>query len=494
MDIRELITAGDFKKIEELFTSNKPVFEVEQIEAINQYKVEKHSIFDTDKRPDKKVYKDNGELDKVVSVARIGISFQELIVDRRVGFTLSMPVQTEATYSTKTENTKEKELVDFIDRIQDDNKMDFKNKEILRRMLSEMESAEVWYFVETGEVKPKYALRLKILSPDLGDNLYPLFDSTGDMIAFARGYKIKEGTKDIEHFDIYLPDAEYKYINRDNKWDLDKIISKNETGEEIQLNVNPVPNVVKKIMIIYHAQKKPEWHKVQSSIEREEEVFSNHADMNDYFGAPILAISGEFSEAGDKKESGKMLLLTEQAKAAFLALQSPPESIKMEIDNLDKNIYSLSQTPDISFSAMKGMGTIAQFTMKAFFIDAHMAVGNVEERFGIGLQRRLNLIKACIGTVIDTSYSDTAKSLRVKPKITPFLPENDTEKIDNLSVSVTAGIMSKETAIEQNPLVEDSDTEMERMKNDATAQLADTLLIQSKKTPPKPPVKPIPGQ
>lgn len=470
MDIRELISAGSIETLRSVFSAGKPSFEVAQEDAINQYKVEKHKIFDPVERKDKTVYKDDGSVDKIVKVARIGISFQELIVNRRVGFTLFNPITIDAKY-TKTGKVKEGELVNLIEGIQDDNKMDYKNCEILRRLLSEMECAEIWYFAETGETKPKFTLRVKILSPDLGDTLYPLFNNTGDMIAFAREYKLKDGNKEIEHFDVYLAEAEYKYVKGEKGWDLDKQMSKNEAGEEIQVNINPVPNPVKKIMVIYHSQKKPEWHKVQPSIEREEEVISNHADMNDYFGAPILTISGEISGTGDKKESGKTLLLSNDAKAAFLALNSPPESIKMEIDNLDKIIYSLSQTPDISFTTMKGMGTIAQFTMKAFFMDAHMAVANVEERFGIGLQRRLNLIKACIGAVIDTSYSDVAKTLRVKPKITPFLPENDTEKIDNISVSVTSGVLSKQTATELNPLVTDPETELTRLQNDATTEI-----------------------
>lgn len=119
------------------------------------------------------------------------------------------------------------------------------------------------------------------------------------------------------------------------------------------------------------------------------------------------------------------------------------------------------------------MGTIAQFTMKAFFMDAHMAVAKKEQIFGIGLQRRINIIKAAIGMVIDTSLFKESQLVQMKPVITPFIPQNDTEIIENLTVSVTGGIMSKETAVEQNPLVEDPEIEMERMKDDATSELAD---------------------
>jgi SPP1 family phage portal protein len=290
------------------------------------------------------------------------------------------------------------------------------------------------------------------------------------MIAFARSYKLKEeDNKDVDHFDVYTNDYEYRYVNRDNVWKLDDLVEV-VTPEGVK-NINPIPNALKKIPVIYHSQKRPEWSDVASMIKRLEDSVSNHADMNDYFGSPILAVVGEILGFAQKGEQGKILQLAENAKANYLALNSPPESIKMEQDNLRDLIYTLSQTPDISFSAMKGMGTIAQFTMKAFFMDAHLAVSKKEEIFGMGLQRRFNLLKAAIGKVIDTSLEREAEAVQLIPKITPYLPQNNTELIDNITVARTGGILSKETAVEINPLVEDTETEMERLKDDTTNQM-----------------------
>lgn len=472
----QIITKQSYKEIQLLFSSNAPAFEMSQEQAIKEFKVADHDIFDENYRPKKKIVKGTGDTNSAgtettttdyIDPARIGMSFQQLIVDRRVGFMLNIPVEIDPVYETESE--KEQALVKAVNRILSDNKMDYKNKEIARRLMSEMEVAEVWYFVETKKAKPKYTLKCNVWSPDLGDKLYPLFDSTGDMIAFARGYKLKENDKDVDHFDVYTSEFEYKYVNRDNEWKLDE--EAEAVTAEGPKKINPIPNTVGKIMIVYHSQKKPEWADQGSMIKRYEDSVSNHADMNDYFGSPILAITGEILGFAAKGEQGKILQLVENAKANYLALNSPPESIKMEQENLKELIYTLSQTPDISFSAMKGMGTIAQFTMKAFFMDAHLAVSKKEEIFGIGLQRRFNLLKAAIGKVIDTSLEAESETVQLVPVITPYLPQNDTEKIENLTVAKTSGILSAETAVESNPLVTDPETEMDRLKNDKTNEM-----------------------
>jgi hypothetical protein len=95
-----------------------------------------------------------------------------------------------------------------------------------------------------------------------------------------------------------------------------------------------------------------------------------------------------------------------------------------------------------------------------------MAVSDKEEIFGIGLQRRLNIIKAAIGKVIDTTMAKEAEAVQLKPVITPYLPQNDTELIDNLSIAKTNGIISKESAVELSPLTSDIEVEMERLAND----------------------------
>jgi SPP1 family phage portal protein len=479
MTALEVIQSQDFKEINKLFT--RQVDTGIQAEAIKQFNVDTHDVFDKVIRPMRKIKRDSGTKDSAdnviwqdvwIDVVRVGVPFQYLITERRVGFTLSHPVKTNVIWDT--ESDKEKQLVKLVERIQNDNKMDYKNKEILRRKLSELEVAVIWYYVATDDPKQKFTLNSKIVSSELGDTLYPLFDINGTMISFRRDYKLKDGAKDIEHSDIYTAEFTYKYLKRDGVWmlDPDAVGKSVESGDYIP--ANPVPNPAMKILIEYYNQKRPVWHNVQSLIDRYETLCSNHGAMNDKFGAPIFVVGGEIQGEITDNAQGSIMQVENGATAAYAQLASEPESIKLEQTNHNDNIYRMSQTPDISFSQMLTIGQMSGFAAEMLFSDAHQAVRMEEESFGIGLQRRLNIIKAAIGALIDTSLANECKTVQLKPEITPYLPQNTTEVIDNLSVAVTGGILSKETAIEKNPLVEDSKVELERMKNDATAELAGT--------------------
>jgi len=479
MDALKVIREQEYKKIAKLF---KRQIDVDiQNKALKQYDISKHDVFDVALRPWRKISRAteatdaNGDFireDVWIDVVRVGLSWQNDITEKRVAFTLSSPVETNVIWDKETD--KEKELVNLVERIQNDNKMDYKNKEILRRKLSELEVAVIWYYIETGEIKPKYTLRSKIVSPSLGDTLYPLFDKNGHMIAFRRDYKLIDGEKEVEHSDIYTTEFEYKYIKKEGSWILDPdVVIKSKDTEEF-MPANPVPNIAKKILVEYYCQKQPVWHNVQSLIDRHETLTSNHGGMNDKFGSPIFIVSGEIQGEIIDNQTGSMLQMENDATASYAQLASEPQSISLEQTNLEKFIGKMSQTPNITFDQMIKIGQMSGFAAEMLFTDSHMAVRMEEETFGIGLQRRLNIIKAAIGALIDTSLAKECKTVQLKPIITPYLPQNTTEIIENLGVSVSGGIMSKETAVEQNPLIEDSDVEIERLRSDTTAELSGT--------------------
>jgi len=476
MTVLDIIKSGVYKDIEKLFT--RQVDTDIQVKALKEYDVEKHDVFDTGLRPWRTVSRatavkdadgDFVRKDVFIDVVRVGIPWQQMITERRVGFMLSNPVTTDVIWDK--ESDKEKQLVKLVERIQNGNKMDYKNKEILRRKLSELEVAVIWYYVKTEEGPENFTLNSRIVSPELGDTLYPLFDSTGHMISFRRDYKLADNGKDVEHSDIYTAEFEYKYIKIQGLWVLDpNIVAKAKDTNEV-IPANPIPNIANKILIEYYCQKKPVWSKVQSLVSRHETITSNHGGMNDKFGAPMFIVAGEIQGEIIDNKTGSMMQMENGGAANYAQLSSEPESISLEQKNLEKFIYTMSQTPNISFDQMMTIGAMSGFAAEMLLTDPHMAVRTEEETFGIGLQRRLNIIKAAIGALIDTSLASEARSIQLKPVITPYLPQNTTELIENLTVAVTGNIMSKETAVAENPLVADPEEEIKRLAKDKTDEL-----------------------
>lgn len=46
----------------------------------------------------------------------------------------------------------------------------------------------------------------------LGDDLYPLFDEYGDMIAMSVGYQRKKGRKTVKFFDAYTANQAHQMV------------------------------------------------------------------------------------------------------------------------------------------------------------------------------------------------------------------------------------------------------------------------------------------
>lgn len=454
MNILELsdLIKNDFQKAKAAIISTKG--ESKAADYLKQYEIEGHDIFDQTKRQDKTVTKSDGST-KVEAVARIGIPLQKLITQRAAAFLCANPILLSATPEAN-----EEKLLEAIQKVWEDNKLDYKSMEIAEKLFSETEVAELWYtepLLEDNEywagvgINAKFKLRFRLLSKSLGDELYPVFDGAGDMIAFARGYFVKEGDKSIEHFDIYTEKVIYKGV-------------KGEGGFEML----PEPNIVGKIPVIYYSQDKPEWNDVQTMIDRLEKKASNHADTNDYFDSPIVFIEGELTDMAEKGDTGKVLIGTQGSKAYYLSWDHAPESTKMEIENLLRFIYSCTDTPDISFENLKGLGTTSGFALEMMFMGAHLKAARKAGVFGESVQRRINYIKAALA-VLDLGLKQSLK-LSVKPVFNFFLPKDVEGTINTLTTAVTGGIMSKLTAVKNNPYIKDAEEEVTQMDKEKSEQ------------------------
>ncbi|MDP3561714.1 MAG: phage portal protein [Legionellaceae bacterium] len=421
-------------------------------DAIKQYDVLQHDIFDKTKRKDKDVAKpgvdDNGNETVVNStepVNRIGLAFQQLIVKRRAAF-MNLGA---LTLVAKPNGTAEESLVAATKAVLDDNKMKFKLKKIARGVMSEKQAAVLFYSdIETGpEGKDTPHLKARLLSPKMGDELLPVFDSFGKLQYFGRGYKTRAGDKEFEHMDIYSSEKIFQWSN--------------ESGE-VTLN-GTVTHKYGKIPIAYFSQEETEWAIVQAIIERLEELLSNFGDTNDYNGSPILVARGVIKGFSSKGERGKVLEIEgEQADVKYVSWEQAPESIKLEIETLTNLLMSLSQTPDISSKGMADLGLDSGVAFDRVFLDAQLAAQDkLDEDFGEVLQRMVNFIKTAICNVFDTSLK-SAIGMKIEVEVPTFRINEVSETIDNM-MAANGGkpIISHKTSVAMSGLVEDAEAEFE---------------------------------
>ncbi|MDO6389011.1 phage portal protein [Pontibacter sp. BT731] len=449
--------------------------ELNQKEALEQYQPETHAVLDTGKRPKKQISKPTGRKNddgsdemqtSLEEVARIPVALQKLIVGRAATFLTGQPV----TLHCKPNNPQEEKLQLMVEKIWQDAKLNFKNRPIAKTMMAEKEVVELWSFVEAeegywgelGNKNSKLKLRLNILKPSEGNTFYPVYDKYGDMIAFGRGYFLKEGEKEVEMLDLYTAEQINRYSKGESSWALVPEDSKS--------------NVLGKLPIVYYSQTRTEWQDVQWAIERLETLLSNHADTNDYNGSPILVSKGKVAGMATKGERGKVFEVEEGGDLKYITWDNAPESIKLEIENLFDIIYTITQTPNITFKEMKGLGQLSGIAIKLMFLDAHgKAKDKQDDYYGECIQRRINLLKAAAAKInVDM---EKVQGLNIVPEFALFMPDNEVEKtelqgkqIDNLlRATGEKAVMSQQTAVEHNPLVENVEDELKLIQKQEEA-------------------------
>jgi hypothetical protein len=100
-------------------------------------------------------------------------------------------------------------------------------------------------------------------------------------------------------------------------------------------------------------------------------------------------------------------------------------------------IYTITQTPDISFDTVKGIGSVSGIALKLLFMDAHLKVQDKCEIFNEYLQRRINIVKAFLKVANkgDAEWGQAADRLIIEPVITPYIIEDEQSKVNILTAA-----------------------------------------------------------
>jgi SPP1 family phage portal protein len=472
--IKQLLTSSDPATIIEELKSGRNAPEPSVDLFTSQLDPSKHDIFDKIKRPDKLVKVDNPEphengnpmpsgyiggereMKRAEPVARIALAVQKLIVKRAVAFTFGNPV----TLNAEPESNEEKAVLKAVNRILFDSKSRTINRKVARAIYSTTEAAELWYPVKKPAdygFPSSFKIRVAFFSPDRGDKLYPYFDETGDMVAFSREFAIadKKGARHT-YFETYTDDEHIMWVQDGATWAL--------------VDGYPKENTIGKIPVVYGRQDFVEWTDVQGLIDRLETLLSNFADTNDYHASPKIVVRGNVLGFSKKGETGSIIQLDgENADARYLSWEHAPESVKLEIETLLRMIYTITQTPDIAFDSVKGIGAISGIALKLLFMDAHLKVQDKMEIFDDYLQRRLSIIQAYIAQ-LNAKLSGACQSLTIEPEIVPYMIEDELAKVELLKqANGGKALVSQKTTVQQLGWTNDSEAEYQQILNEEAA-------------------------
>ena len=433
-----------------------------------------HDINDPILRPDKRVKvtddtqgesaqkvidvdgKDNGNF-RYEKVARIAVALQNLIINRAVSFVFG----NEPDYNATPDNDNQKLVKRAFDRILYDTKSRSLNRKIARFIFAFGECAELWYPVEVKEphgnygFTTKFKLRCALFSPALGDTLYPYFDETGDMVAFSRSFSRKDDSGNtVDFFETYTDEEHCLWANGANGYEM--------------VDGYPKPVAIGKIPIVFGHQYKFETQDVDKLVDRLEKLLSNFADTNDYHASPKIFTTGQINGWSKKGEAGAVIEGEDGATMQYVSWQNAPESVKLEIDTLLKMIYALTQTPDISFDSVKGIGAVSGIALKLLFMDAHLKVQDKREIFDDYLQRRVNVIKAYIGQ-FDQSLKADCDNLLIEPEIIPYMLVDEKEQAEYwMTANGNKALISQEESVEKAGLTSNAEATMEKINNESS--------------------------
>lgn len=405
--------------------------------------------------------------DDYITVARIRTNAPKRIVRTASAFLFGGEMKVELPEANEaTEYFKEQ----WTERL----KMKSVLAEFARTVMIETKSALLFYprisVDDTGaEVK---SIGVMVLNANNSD-FYPHFDEYGNMDAFTRKYVVQD-EQGKEQNCVWIQTANTTYVGTETSgvW-----------------AVSSEANLAGKITVVYAEQDATEWEDVAGNMDALEMRLSRLIDTNDYFGDPILKSYGQ-SSLPTKETVGKTLEFDiysdpETGKdihgdAEYLVWQQSIDSIKLEIEEMRKEIHAGTSTPDISFESLKGMNNISGIGMKFMFLDAHIKAIEKMEIFGPAVIRCISVVKSMISNITETKHKTTLATSNIKVTFGSILPDDLKEMVDILvAANGNKPLNSQETATSLSPFTKDTQEEMRKLNSEADAESSRNSLIGS---------------
>lgn len=369
----------------------------------------------------KAIYPDIVEKDGTIEhQTRITFDLQRLAVKRMTELTVGTPVK--RIYSP--ENERQKEIAGYMEKIYERNRIDAFNIERCNMLFAGCEVFSLWYAIPDknnlyGFDSP-LKLRCRNFTPMLGDELYPLFDEYGDMIAMSIGYRRKVGGRTVQYFDAYTADRHIRWSNAEN--------STMTVEDEKKITLGKIPGV-------YWWRPTPIWEDTSKIVYEMEWAMSRNGNYLRKNSKPLLAAFVDqdipWGKEKDEKEGRAVLQFPKGSTLAYVTWTQAIENLKYYMTELRQSFFTQLQLPDWSYESMKSTPMSGE-SRKQLFIDAHLKVKDESGRLIEGFDRETNVNKAYMKAMLPESYHADIDALPVEQVISPFTVTEEKDTIQNL--------------------------------------------------------------
>ena len=399
---------------------------------VQQFDPTKHPVMNKQKYPD--IVTNEG----IEYVTRITCDLQRLATKRMTELVTGIPVK--RVY--KPENDRQKEVAAFLESIYERNRIDSVNNERCNMLFAGCEVFTLWYAIEErntlyGFMSP-LKLRCRNFSPMLGDELYPLFDEYGDMIAMSVGYIRKKNKKRVQYFDTYTAGKHIKWNNENGGW---------EEVENENITLGKIPGV-------YAWRPAPIWEDTSKTVYEIEWALSRNGNYLRKNSKPVFIVFADEiirygDEKGENKEFKAVMQYPSNGRAEYVTWQQAVENLKFYVEQLRDLFFTQLQLPDWSYGKMSQQALSGE-SRKQMFIDAQLKVKDESGRLIEFFDREVNVVKAFAKIMLGENYAADIDSLKVETLITPFAITDEKDTINNL-MAANGGepLMSQRESIEK---------------------------------------------
>lgn len=423
-------------------------------QLVKEYDPSLHPVMDSSKYPD--VLTDDG----ITHVTRVGIGFQQLAANRMAELVCGIPIK--RVYSP--ENDKQKEAATLIEKIYERNRIDSQNIDRLTMFFAGCEVMTLWY-AQNSSPHTKYGrqstlkVRCRHFSPMQGDEIYPLFDEFGDLIAMSVAYTRKVGDKTMHYFDTYTENQHFKW--------------RSENAQEWEQIENSIITLGK-IPAIYMWRNAPIWEKTSGLVYEMEEKLSRNGNYLRDNSKPLFAVfANEAIKYGgeDMNASRSVVQFPQGSQAQYITWEQAVDNLRFQIDSLRDLYFTQLQLPDWSYNKMSQQALSGE-SRKQLFIDSRLKVTHEQGRILEFLDREMSVVKAFAVAILGKEYEKEVEALSVEHIITPFAINDDKETIENLmKANGGEAILSRRESIELYGHSKDVENTMKEI--DAQKQAAD---------------------